>query len=73
VRILKTIKWDRFGYMSGGGTIQIHSDGTAYYIGNEPPDEFFERYPNLEPHPTLDEYYIKNNELLDAIVDSALL
>jgi hypothetical protein len=73
VRIYKTIKWDRFGYKSGGGTIQILSDSTAYYIGDKPPSEFFERYPSLEPHPTLDEYYIKNNDLLDAIVDSALL
>jgi hypothetical protein len=73
MQILKTIKWDRFGRKSGGGTIQILGNGVAYYIGDKPPKDFFGKYPNLAPHPTLNEHHDANNQLINSIVNSAIV
>ena len=47
MKLLKTIKWERFGNCPSGGTIEVSPNGEATYQGSKPPAEFFVKYPTL--------------------------
>jgi hypothetical protein len=47
MKLLKTIKWERFGNCPSGGTIEVSPNGEATYQGSKPPAEFYVKYPKL--------------------------
>ena len=47
MKLLKTIKWERWGNCPSGGTIEVSPNGEATYQGSKPPAEFYVKYPKL--------------------------
>ena len=74
MKLLKTIKWERFGNCPSGGTIEVSPNGEATYQGSKPPAEFFVKYPKLRMKTTTNATNATNTcqAILNDIIQSAM-